>query len=667
MNETVIARHIKDVAAVVNGSVITNPHDPESVVHKSWLRCTNDYGLDPARRQPAQIVDDRCLREHREQIEEFMVAARGGMEQLYKRMLPLGYVLLLTDAEGIAVDYIGELDNKPLKESGLYLGANWNEVTTGTCAVGTCLIERVPLTIHQDDHFDSQHIGLTCTAAPLYDPNGTFLGVLDVSALQSPSHRDSQHLAFHMTTMYAQMIEDANFLRHFRNNWIMRLGTTWALIEVSGEAMIAFDDDGRIVGANTAARKVLQIDQPGFCAVGQPLTDLFDCHEADIWKIARSGGIAAQSLVLKRGALHFFANVIPPRYHAGKPMYMPGERRNQVRAAQSGDQGIPSALQNIAGNDRGMKRLIEQATMLVDRKLNILIHGETGSGKEVFAKAIHQSSQRRDKPFIAVNCGAIPDSLIESELFGYTGGSFTGGRSKGMKGLILQSDGGTLFLDEIGDMPIHLQTRLLRVLSEKEVLPLGADRPIPLNLNVIAASHRDLRTLIARGDFREDLYYRLCGATLHLPTLRAREDLPFLIYKILEEETADLGEAISLSEEALVLMKDYNWPGNVRELRNVLRYAAAICTNSSILADHLPPEIQSRTKDSQPALTVASEESNSNEPCNASENTRRDQLLVVLRRHKWNVTTAASELGTCRATVYRWMKRYMITPPNQLF
>jgi transcriptional regulator with PAS, ATPase and Fis domain len=204
--------------------------------------------------------------------------------------------------------------------------------------------------------------------------------------------------------------------------------------------------------------------------------------------------------------------------------------------------------------------LLDQSKRLLNRKLNILIHGETGTGKEVIAKALHRSSVRANKPFVAVNCGAIPESLIESELFGYTAGAFTGGRTKGMKGLILQSDGGTLFLDEIGDMPLHLQTRLLRVLSEKEVLPLGADKPVPVDLTVIAASHRDLRNLIGAGSFREDLYYRLCGATLHLPALRDRADKRYLIEKVLAEESELLGMDAQLSLDAMHAMLCFAWP-----------------------------------------------------------------------------------------------------------
>ena len=296
----------------------------------------------------------------------------------------------------------------------------------------------------------------------------------------------------------------------------------------------------------------------------------------------------------------------------------------------------------------------------------ILIEGETGTGKEVVAKALHESSERRDKAFVAINCAAIPESLIESELFGYAAGAFTGGRSKGMKGLIAQADGGTLFLDEIGDMPLHLQTRLLRVLAEKEVTPLGSDKAQAIRLTVVAASHRDLRKLIAEGLFREDLYYRLCGAILYLPPLRQRRDKVYLIERLAAEEAAEMGGSVDIDPQAMSVLCAHPWPGNVRQLRNVLRFSLAVSDAGIIRIDDLPGELMEPAELAQvpaqarPALAETSSE--------ADRLRWRDQeglwLEESLKRHKWCVTAAAEELGLCRATIYRRMKRYGIVPPN---
>jgi len=632
------------------------PGTAGNAIERSWARCVNDYGLDPSRPVPAHIVEAHRLREHKEQIEDFLGVARNGMEQLYKRVSALDYVLLLTDAHGVAVDFIGNDHwDHELKHAGLYLGADWSEPRAGTCAVGTCIVEQAPVTCHQTDHFDLSHITLTCNSAPLFDPTGSFLGVLDVSALSAPGPREGQHLTLQMTTMYAQMIEDANFLRYFRDQWILRLGATWSLVDVDSEIMVAFDADGVIRGINSGGRRKLVLaDESGGQAPGDPrghlLTEVFRENMSELWRIARAGTSSERTAVRTHDHGLYYATAIPPRGAPGRPS-LPGAQPSLPSPQAS------AALDALGADDPQMQRLILQAKRLANKPLNILVHGETGTGKEVLAKALHAASERRSKPFVAVNCAAIPESLIESELFGYTAGTFTGARSKGMRGLIAQSDGGTLFLDEIGDMPLHLQSRLLRVLSEREVMPLGAEKPIPVDLRVIAASHRDLRQLIAEQSFREDLYYRLCGATLYLPALRERRDKGYLIARIAEEEARQLDMQAELTPATLALLLAFPWPGNVRQLRNVLRFALAMSENGFIDTDALPPEILEVTSDSQAETAPAAAVDTPGD--------EREILLDALRRNKWRITQVASDLGIARATVYRQMDRFGIIAPNR--
>jgi transcriptional regulator of acetoin/glycerol metabolism len=653
MTKSAQSRHIEHVMSAALHGLPGQPDD--DLIVRSWRRCITEHGLDPGRLRAPHIVTSHTLRAHREQIEEFMGVARVGMEQMYKRVSGLGYVLLLTDAAGVTVDYIGnDAQAAELKKAGLYLGAEWSERSAGTCAVGTCVTEQTALTCHQADHFDPTHIPLTCSAAPVFDPEGKFLAVLDLSALTSPPSKKSQHLALHVTMMYAQMIEDANFLRHYQDRAILRLGTAWELVEVSGEIMLAYDEQGTVVGANTGARRLFR-DAPGGI-VGQALADLFELAPGDLHRLLRFQGARDGSLVARGAGTMFYASVKPPR------------ERSAPRRAAAADESPAShpELDRLAGDDMAMRRLLDQAKRLVNRKLNILVHGETGTGKEVVARALHRSSNRAARPFVAVNCAAIPESLIESELFGYTAGTFTGGRAKGMKGLIAQSDGGTLFLDEIGDMPLHLQTRLLRVLSEREVLPLGADRPVPVDLTVIAASHRDLRNLISAGTFREDLYYRLCGATLHLPPLRQRDDKRYLIETVLAEEAELLGIGAQLSPDAMHALLSFAWPGNIRQLRNVLRYALAIADGGLVMQADLPQEFSDQFGAGHgarqaPALVAdAPPEVGEGMGIGAAA-----ALHAALARNKWNVTRAAAELDLARATVYRYMRKFGIVPPNQ--
>jgi transcriptional regulator of acetoin/glycerol metabolism len=341
----------------------------------------------------------------------------------------------------------------------------------------------------------------------------------------------------------------------------------------------------------------------------------------------------------------------------------------------------PLTLEELAGEDPHMLRNIRCAHRIADTNVSVLIQGPTGSGKEAFAHAVHLASRRAGHPFIAVNCAAIPETLIESELFGYKPGAFTGARREGLRGRIVQSSGGTLFLDEIGDMPLALQSRLLRVLEEREVVPLGSETAIAVDLHVLAASHRNLREMIARGAFREDLYYRLNGITLELPALRERADRERLVQHALAAETGG-GRPAAIDRDALQRLLDYPWPGNIRELRNVIRTALAICEGGVIRAMDLPREIRegaSRTDERHdrmsgpadvPAWTAAEaapSPAGMTVPGDGPQLTRlqaaeRAALVRAIEELHGNMSRVAAELGVSRNTLYRKIKRHGIAP-----
>jgi transcriptional regulator of acetoin/glycerol metabolism len=290
-----------------------------------------------------------------------------------------------------------------------------------------------------------------------------------------------------------------------------------------------------------------------------------------------------------------------------------------------------------------------------------MIQGATGTGKELFARALHAASGR--SPFVAVNCAAIPEALIESELFGYKPGAFTGARREGMKGTILQASGGTLFLDEIGDMPLALQTRLLRVLEEHEVVPLGADKPRKVDLRVICASHQNLRSMISRGRFREDLYYRLNGITLELPRLADRTDKDQLIRKLLGAETSD-GRPVAIETDAYQCLLEYDWPGNIRELRNVIRTALAICDRGVVRLRDMPSELRSGTLGTAaqaPAGGIAVAVAASGPPLSPIEAAEREALVKAIEQTAGNMARAAVLLQVSRSTLYRRCRRVGIT------
>lgn len=634
----------------------------DPAIMRSWQRCVTNYHLEPSSTRSARILTQEELKDFKLPVEEFLYVAKSGLYQLYNQVKALDYVVLLTDRNGVTVDYIGnEHFEKEFKAAGLYLGADWNEQHAGTCAVGICATEMDSITVHLNEHFDVKNTSLTCSAVPIFDPKGSPLAVLDVSALQSPSSRDSQYLLLQLVRLHAQSIECANFLHHFQNKHsIIRFSHLENYVNVNASHMIAVDDSGMIVGANSSARKFLtqcgSWKDPNWSdAIGQNINHYFDIKFSDLTSKNNSNknNVCAAKLIRNTDMLYLSLST---------PIHQRSVVVPRDKAAQAASPKL--TLDSLSCADSVMTRSVSIARQLLNHKINFLIQGETGSGKEVFARAIHLSSRRADKPFIAVNCAAIPESLIESELFGYKPGTFTGARQKGMKGLILQSSGGTLFLDEIGDMPLHLQTRLLRVLSEQEVMPLGSDEPIPVDLNVISASHKHIEKLIAEDGFREDLYFRLAGATVTLPAIRKRQDKDFIIQSVLEIEAP--GADIKISDETVELLTSYHWPGNFRELRNVLRVALAFSENNEIKPEHLPDEFHIKLRSSYLAPQADSAKFKEYEEKQVPLNADAQALLESLKKHKWNITDTSDDLDISRNTIYRKMKKYKIIPPNEM-
>jgi transcriptional regulator with PAS, ATPase and Fis domain len=314
-------------------------------------------------------------------------------------------------------------------------------------------------------------------------------------------------------------------------------------------------------------------------------------------------------------------------------------------------------LRYLNTGDPQIAAVIDKVHKVLGRDIPILVVGETGTGKELLAQAIHNDSPRAKGPFVAVNCASIPETLIESELFGYEDGAFTGARKKGSVGKILQANGGSLFLDEIGDMPLNLQARLLRVLQERVVTPLGSTKSIPVNVELICATNRNLRDQIAKGEFREDLYYRLNGLVVKLPPLRERTDLEPVIEKILAAESTDVRHTVS--PEIMELFKRHSWPGNFRQLTNLLRTAMVMAGDErEIRREHLPDDFLDDLETPGIAGVEASESlgHHTNHSIASDANLEEMKLSAIqnaLEANGGNVSAAAKTLGVSRNTIYR--------------
>ncbi|MDH4583109.1 sigma-54-dependent Fis family transcriptional regulator [Pseudomonas sp. BN415] len=625
-----LSRHAQQVMTLAQGKAQASGPAADPSIARSWLRCLEDYHLDPAQPVAPTVLEHGRMLECRERMQQVLEVANGEMNNLYRQLSGAGHAVLLTDARGVILNCVTAHAERPsFERAGLWLGADWSEASEGTNGIGTCVVERQALTIHQDEHFRSRHTGLTCSASPVFDPQGDLMAVLDVSSARHDVSRQSQFHTMALVNLSAKMIESCYFLRRFEGEWLLRFHLQAEYIGLFSEGLLAFDGEGRISAVNQSAINLL--GSPRERLIGQPVEAFFDCRLDDLLGRATPQPATSWPLRTRNGRALFAALRGQPR---SVPQPVPLELPKPARPG-------------ICLGDAALQNDFRRALRVYERDVPLLINGETGSGKEAFARALHQASSRAERPFVALNCAAIPETLIESELFGYRGGSFTGARKEGMRGKLQQADGGTLFLDEIGDMPLALQTRLLRVLEERLVVPIGGE-PQAVDVRIISATHRELEARVQSGSFREDLFYRLNGLVLDLPPLRERSDKPELLHYLLAEEAR--GIRVVLTEDARQTLLDYHWPGNVRQMRNVLRTLAALCEDGIIRQDDLPRDVLRGVPASTLPEPIAS-------PLDDAE---RTALLNALDSQRWHMTRTAELLGISRNTLYRKLRKHAI-------
>ena len=644
-----IANHEDFVRSVLDGNVMAQPH-VDAITIASWKRCRDDFGLDPGMTPEPVIIDRTDLQRRQEQYRKLLTIARPEMTDLYQQLAGSGHAIMLTDRDGVLLNYIGDPQfTDAAAHAGMQTGAVWSEAAQGTNGMGTCLVEKKPLVIHKSSHFFSHNARLTCAAAPIFDPHGNILAVLDASS----EWKMAQQHTMVLLNMSAQVIENRAFFCAMKDDYVLRFHARSEFLSTLGEGAIAFDTDGRILAANRSAIFQLSLENPQQI-VGQRIQELFTTTIPTLLKRAHRYGFHSFPIREPRQGRRFFATVQAPE-KTDCPGPAPTTRLSEQPLLQE-YLGRDTPFESLHFGDPRMKRNIDTAKKVLERDIPCILFGETGTGKDMFARALHQGSSRHDKPFVAVNCASLPESLIESELFGYRPGAFTGASREGSRGKIVQADGGTLFLDEIGDMPLHLQARLLRVLEEREVIPLGGEKPIPIDIKLISATHHDLQAMIADGEFREDLYYRLHGISFSMPPLRERADRRELIRRIGQLESGE-DATLQWDEDTLEVLDNFNWPGNIRQLRNVLRTATALCTDHRVRVDDLPDEfrqsLSQQNDGDEPELTF-----------NALAVAERDALLNELEGMHWNVSRVAKKLKLSRNTLYRRMKRYGISSPR---
>ena len=733
--------------------VRTGLHEQASdAVAQSWRRCLNDFQLHPSRPQQPAFTSRVELEERRARCADVITCARYEMTTLYQQLADTETAVLLTDTDGVIIHMVAAPEfSAELGPLGLRPGGLWSETAAGTNGMGTCLAAAGPVSVRRNDHFFTQFTELTCSAVPVYEPSGKIAAVLDVT---SRSSLMQQHLLV-LLGMTARMIENRLIDLRFGNAHPLHFHSRPEFVYTLHEGRLAVGADGRILAANRSA--LFQLGLTSMDGIlSQRIEDLFQTSLEDMLQRSSSSSFHPVVTYRANAALRFFAVARRPALEApglghGRPAGLPtgvlagpviglateptvDPAAGPALVATAGPATVvsPATVSALPGaaadrrllaraplpplalaadctfGDAGLLAHLDTARRVIARQTPVLLCGETGSGKEVFARAVHGASPHAGGAFVAVNCASLPETLIESELFGYRAGAFTGAQRSGRRGKILQADKGTLFLDEIADMPLELQARLLRVLDERQVTPLGTEDTYPVDFQLISASHQNLPALVREGRFREDLYYRLAGIELLLPPLRERSDRRELMRKML---LAEGGPDASLLPEAERALLAHAWPGNIRQLRHVLRTATALADGQPIGHQHLPALRLDLTPagllqlaaspvnpllaglngltagaahaDSAAARAAASVAAHLGQgyagsaaggaaagglaaagalpvKLNQIQANERQVLLQLLEQHRWNVSNVAKALEISRNTLYRKLHKLHI-------
>lgn len=588
--------------------------DAQDVIKASWLR-SRKAGLSPDMSPEFSGASSANVRQLLEESNQLGTLAYPVLQALHEQIANTHSMVVLTDGDGRILHSMGDDSFLERAEKvALKPGVDWSEAAKGTNAIGTAIELQRPVTIHGTQHYLQVNQFLTCSSTPIFSPLGKVIGVLDVTGDARGYHRHTMALA----RMSAQIIENQIFSHTYQHAIRVHFHSRPEFVGTLFEGMIAFSRGGRFLAANRGALFQVGLDvahlqrQTLSSLFGLPVDELIDhCRSSNpgllslslpngvtvrakadvqghvLWTVAGLGTTPKSETIFSTATASTIPPVSDPHDALTTERSKPVPESSQTAREQREQM---SSLHYLNTGDPQIAKVIDKLRRLQGRDIPILIMGETGVGKELLAKAIHNDSARAPHPFVAVNCASIPENLIESELFGYEEGAFTGARRKGAIGKVQLANGGTLFLDEIGDMPLALQARLLRALQERVITPLGSNRNITVNVAVISATHRNLRQMVADGLFREDLYYRLNGLATRLPALRERTDLDAVVRHVLSA-SCESGAKRQLSPTVTEMFRRYNWPGNVRQLTNVLRTACVLAGPDLLIdVEHLPDD-----------------------------------------------------------------------------
>ncbi|HHI5023671.1 TPA: sigma-54-dependent Fis family transcriptional regulator [Vibrio parahaemolyticus] len=566
----------------------------------SWIR-SEQAGLKQRRRPEDIRVTPATLQDRRHQLNFLLETVIQFALPLFNQLFAHSDSrLILTDADGVIIGSWGQPKfREKLTEIALSSGACWQEKVKGTNAIGTAIIEAKPVSVIGDQHFIQHHRFISCSANPIFDHLGHLIGVLDITSEQKKHDFSTQVLVQNMVQQVENQLLNLIPQGHIRVDLACEKG----LLNSGWQGIIIANEDGQILAHNQVASQLLSQQN----VIGQSLDDILSIQSAD-----------------------------HPFVFKAKPLTDKKVKSRSVTASN-----------DLHYGDSTVEHCWQQANRVIDKDISLLILGETGVGKNEFVKALHKNSQRKTGPLVSVNCGALPKDLVESELFGYVAGAFTGANSKGYQGKIRQAHKGILFLDEIADLPLEAQSRLLHVLQDKTVLPVGSNQSVQVDTQIIAATHKDLDSLVSEGLFRQDLYYRLNGLIIELPRFEERDDKQQLIANIHRRHAESEQQ---LCPHLLSLLLSYSWPGNLRELDSLIKVSALMAQGEETLElAHVPTHLSKKLSQAQDVTTAA-------EPTLKLRATVEDKLLKTYQANQGNISKTSRMLGVSRNTIYRKLK-----------
>lgn len=626
---------------------IENQIDQEKAyVKNSHERCKK-YQLDKELVISKKIIEGPDLNLKLIENQELIMTAKPFIENLCDFVRGSNFFVLLTDRDGCILNVSGDPEIvQRASELRMVPGAYMAEACIGTNAMGTSIEEDCPVQISGDEHFINAYHAWTCSGAPIHDENGNIIGALDLTGASDAVHSHT----LGMVVAAVSAIESIMRLNQKHQQLDKSKVLIESLFNSIKEGIVFADLEGNIISSNDQACRMFGYTKPTFenldlrQLIGDWRQVLASCltvedyFNDEVMIHARTNKLhfnLSAYKVHQNGEIHgiimMFSDVKKARRLANKIMGR--------RAVYTFDK--------IIGQSPKMQETIVFAKKIADSKSTVLITGESGCGKEVFAQAIQNHSPRKNEPFVAINCGAIPRNLIESELFGYDEGAFTGAKQGGQIGKFELADGGTIFLDEIGEMPLEMQTKLLRTIEEGTIVRVGGRQEIPVDVRIIAATNKILREEVKKGNFRHDLYYRLNVIPLEIPSLRERvTDIPLLANYFMNRIAYRINKRpVEISESQMNWMKEYAWPGNVRELENFIELA--------INKERLP-QLSMREENKVKRPVVEGIQSIS------LEEMEKRHIEYILQQEDYNMTNAAKVLRIGRNTLYRKVEKYKI-------